>query len=1116
MKFTAQPKLKNSLIIRLFAVVLLSVSFYLIIFQNPSQVEASINQALSYQIKVSNPDGTNLTTAEADCLSGTCNFKASLYDALTGGTLVWQDTIATTVGDNGIATLKLDCSGTFANCNLNGGPNFNSGELFLLVEFQPDSGGSYEAFSPRVELVAAPYAFNAYQLDGYGSGDFVKFIESTAQEDTSTDSSIFINKTGEGGYILQLQNDAVDAFLIDYEGKVGIGAASSSALLQLGTTGKLGTLGFAGSTSGLVTVQPAAAAGTWTLTLPTSAGTDGYVLSTDGSGVTTWSAVTSLVAADTWDYDDFVDTMSLDANLITNQTTYTSTHNYTGTTTTGFTYNADSVTTASAVEISADGLTTGSGVRLSSTSIAGKASGTSSVLYIDRSGTNAYNAHISTGININVANTGPSAINRGVQSNAYGGGTNYAGYFLANGTSGMKLGVYSSITEASVETSYAGYYSNAATNSTTDGIKKYGVYITSTGNFLGSTGAATTNYGLYVNTVSGADANYAAVFAGGNVGIGTSSPSALLSLFGPLYTIPNLNIERYDTSIITGDGLGVIEFAGRDATVLDQIGAKIYAVADNTWDGGTNDAPTRLEFFVQSDGTSDSMTAPAMTIDSTGYVGVGTQAPSVNLHVYRAADADIFRLQDSDGSCLANPESGAVTWTCSSDISLKEDIQDAGSVLSIIKNIRVRDYRVKASGDRMVGVIAQEFIEVLPNNVVPVEGGLLSVKELSSWQLVKAIQEQQVMIEELQENNTNLGFTVSEIDGVKNLNFEGTIIATNIQAQNIEGMEIISENISTLEDTQVSTEQQITEINDQSLDLQTRLSSAEISIANNVARLDQHSLILDRITAINTQMYQYNMDIQVLGDMFIDGSINVSSEAIFSGQILFNQDTVGQARILTGHTEVYVPFTQEYRYQPVVTLSMLGNNSVNKFYVDEVTTAGFKIKIDGVQADNVTLNWHAFASPNARLVDSTGVVAGIQTYRPLKGLDQVFVDPLIDSSCVGYVETQGFGETHDGIDLAKYEGCIISSVGVGRVIFAGWEDISGNIVKIDHGNGIVTAYAHGTGEFFVEVGDYVDAGDPIMMMGTTGTSTGIHTHFMLKQDGTAINPKGIIPYNAIY
>ena len=78
-----------------------------------------------------------------------------------------------------------------------------------------------------------------------------------------------------------------------FAGSVGIGsgATSPSTVLQLGQAGTtLGTLGLAGNTSGLVTIQPAAAAGTWTLTLPTTGGTTNYFLQTNGSGVTTWAA----------------------------------------------------------------------------------------------------------------------------------------------------------------------------------------------------------------------------------------------------------------------------------------------------------------------------------------------------------------------------------------------------------------------------------------------------------------------------------------------------------------------------------------------------------------------------------------------------------------------------------------------------------------------------------------------------------------------------------------------------------------------------------------------------------------------------------------------------------
>lgn len=55
---------------------------------------------------------------------------------------------------------------------------------------------------------------------------------------------------------------------------------------------------------------------------------------------------------------------------------------------------------------------------------------------------------------------------------------------------------------------YAGYFENASHNGNTDGINKYGLYITSTGSYTGWTGTATNNYGIYINTTAGADVNY--------------------------------------------------------------------------------------------------------------------------------------------------------------------------------------------------------------------------------------------------------------------------------------------------------------------------------------------------------------------------------------------------------------------------------------------------------------------------------------------------------------------------------------------------------------------------------------------------------------------------------
>ena len=82
-------------------------------------------------------------------------------------------------------------------------------------------------------------------------------------------------------------------------GNVGIGTAAPTTLLQLGTAGTTaGTLSLAGATSGLVTVDVAAEAGTWSLTLPITDGDPSNVLITDGAGNTSWTPVSALSAGD--------------------------------------------------------------------------------------------------------------------------------------------------------------------------------------------------------------------------------------------------------------------------------------------------------------------------------------------------------------------------------------------------------------------------------------------------------------------------------------------------------------------------------------------------------------------------------------------------------------------------------------------------------------------------------------------------------------------------------------------------------------------------------------------------------------------------------------------------
>jgi uncharacterized protein YaiE (UPF0345 family) len=125
------------------------------------------------------------------------------------------------------------------------------------------------------------------------------FASNAAVQFSSAGSSKFgIYRAGSTND-LAIDSDLVPSILyLKESGNVGIGTTGPAALLDIGSTGAtLGTLRFEGNTSGYVQVQPAAAAGSWTMTLPANAGSSGSVLQTNGSGVTSWAATSAIAPA---------------------------------------------------------------------------------------------------------------------------------------------------------------------------------------------------------------------------------------------------------------------------------------------------------------------------------------------------------------------------------------------------------------------------------------------------------------------------------------------------------------------------------------------------------------------------------------------------------------------------------------------------------------------------------------------------------------------------------------------------------------------------------------------------------------------------------------------------
>jgi len=103
---------------------------------------------------------------------------------------------------------------------------------------------------------------------------------------------------------------------------------------------------------------------------------------------------------------------------------------------------------------------------------------------------------------------------------------------------------------------------------------------------------------------------------------------------------------------------------------------------------------------------------------------------------------------------------------------------------------------------------------------------------------------------------------------------------------------------------------------------------------------------------------------------------------------------------------------------------------------------------------------------------------------------------------------------HEGIDVAAPMGAPIVAPASGTVTKVGYENGYGNVLEIDHGNGIVTRYAH-CSRIDVRANQHVTRGQRIAAVGSTGLATGPHLHYELHINGKVVNPMTYVLADAI-
>lgn len=380
------------------------------------------------------------------------------------------------------------------------------------------------------------------------------------------------------------------------------------------------------------------------------------------------------------------------------------------------------------------------------------------------------------------------------------GGTSDAGNdkstaIYRNGNLG--IGVSSPITTLHVNHSLAATNTiNADANvlrlsrASSSGIKYDNIAQFNIGAYSAESTNASTRLDLAMNDGAGTTtSNIMTWQANGNIGIGTTSPTGGLQLYGSTSSsLPNIESFGNTKELIFSKGgatTGLAAISGFDA---------------NSYKGG-------LAFWVKNTGGADnwgsSTILNAMTIRETGRVGLGTNAPGYPVHISTTDNASLyvestsadnngmlilnantasnwasnwheflmFKNQNTTIGSVINNGTSAVSYSTTSDERLKENIRPTSFSINDLLKIQIKDFTYKSDKgtNYQTGVLAQQLFKVIPSVVIV--GGNDPLQR--PWQvdyskltpfLIKAVQDQQHQIEVFNEQSKKLSATLNDVN----------------------------------------------------------------------------------------------------------------------------------------------------------------------------------------------------------------------------------------------------------------------------------------------------------------------------------------------------------------
>ena len=204
-------------------------------------------------------------------------------------------------------------------------------------------------------------------------------------------------------------------------------------------------------------------------------------------------------------------------------------------------------------------------------------------------------------------------------------------------------------------------------------------------------------------------------------------------------------------------------------------------------------------------------------------------------------------------------------------------------------------------------------------------------------------------------------------------------------------------------------------------------------------------------------------------------------------EIKHSKEELEQEKINEQKTKIALSNTRTVRQNYISKLNDEEKSIQNK--IDE-----YNKEIESIEAEIKELARKSAASNTTVTYSGGSMLWPVPGYRTITSYYGMRVHPIT-----------GVYKLHTGIDVGAPTGAKFIAVASGTVVKAEYNTGYGNMVIIDHGGGIQTLYAHGSG-ILVSSGQKVNAGDAVLKVGSTGYSTGPHAHFEVRLNGNTVNP----------